>query len=132
MKTVQKALILLLVLAAISIAHAAIAEEPKTEKKPEEKTEQVPKAKEAETPQNKTGKVNELEDEEYKMSPQQKKIAACITLFYYQKKKDKVEWLKLKEQDKNDTLGRRQKLEAVILGQCNKALPDTAVDTVRK
>jgi Na+-translocating ferredoxin:NAD+ oxidoreductase RnfG subunit len=128
MKTMQKALILFFVLAAISIAHAAIAPEPTAEVKAEVKVEQTQKPKEEAL--NKSAKLNETEEEEYKMTPQQKKLAACITLFYYQQKKDKVEWLKLKKLDKNATVKRRPKLEALILSQCIKTIPDSSIDAV--
>lgn len=73
--------------------------------------------------------ANVNEDDE-KVSQQDKRLAACITLFYSQKKKDEAEWQKFKAYDGNITKGRNQKIQALMIEKCNKTLPDSAVTSV--
>ena len=72
--------------------------------------------------------VNTTEEVEDKMDPRDTRSSACVLLYFARMQKDTEALNRFKTDDVNQTIARFTKIKAMIVGKCNKTIPqDLAV-----
>lgn len=108
MKSLQKIFVALVLFGAFTIVFTL---EPK----------EAPKAKK---------NVTEEKTTEQSIDPKDRKMVACVTLFYEKKSSDEKEWENLKVENSSISKQRKNKVKAIILEKCSKSITDAAASNV--
>lgn len=73
-------------------------------------------------------KANETDEAEIKLDPKDRKMVACVSLFYIKKHVEGEDWAKIK----NVTISKEQKnkLKAMVLEKCSKTITESAITKI--